>query len=410
MSFNELGLIQPIIHALNKAGHVYPTAIQQQAIPLILQGNDLLACAQTGTGKTAAFLLPILQMLDETQNRPGSENRATALILVPTRELATQVGDSINLYRGKLKLSYTVIFGGVPQRNQVRELEKKPNIIVATPGRLIDLLNQGHVNLSYIQFLVLDEADRMLDNGFIHDIYEIVGKIRGKRQTLLLSATINAGIGRIIKDFLHQHKSIEVQPASSTVEKINQKVYYVEKANKTELLVELLEKEKIQHVLVFTEMKHSADRLHKRLRQYGIESLAIHGGKSQEQRQRALRDFKNKKIRVLVATDIAARGIDIAKLGHVINYEMPRTAETYVHRIGRTARAGESGTAISFCDFAEKSVFSEIQRVTRQEVDVVPGHRFDTTGLDTPPPRLNSQPVNNRRVFGRRQRSFLQRG
>ena len=382
MSFNNLGLIAPILHALQETGYTNPTQIQEKSIPVILQRRDLLGCAQTGTGKTAAFTIPMLQLMHEQQQSDKKNNRSiTSLILAPTRELALQIGESIETYGRFLQLKHQVIFGGVPQFSQVKALRSGVDIVVATPGRLLDLIQQGHVTLSALKFFVLDEADRMLDSGFFNDIKKIITHLPKTRQNLLFSATLPADIRQLAGVLLKDPVSVEVHPVSSTVDRIEQSVYYVEKKNKIELLLDLLNDKSIESVLVFTQMKHTADKVCKVLQRYGVNSQAIHGNKSQGQRQQALTNFRNKITRVLVATDIAARGIDINDLSHVINYELPDVPETYVHRIGRTGRAGASGIALSFCDYSEKTALKDIQKLTRRSINVITGHKYDAPAV-----------------------------
>lgn len=372
MSFQELNLSSQLVDALAKKGYEKPTEIQQKAIPVILQRRDVLASAQTGTGKTAAFTLPLLQLLSEQDG--GTNVRMSAprvLILTPTRELAMQIAENIYQYKRFLPLRYTVIFGGVSQHKQVEELRAGTDILIATPGRLKDLLNQGFVSLKQIKYFVLDEADRMLDSGFLPDVKRIIKLLPVKKQTLLFSATIPAEILALSKSLLDNPVRIEVQPVSSTVEKISQCVYHVESHRKQDLLVDLIKNGKMDRVLVFTTMKHHADKISKKLSISGITSEAIHGNKSQSQRQNALAKFKSSKVRVLIATDIVARGIDIDDLSHVINFELPDVAETYVHRIGRTGRKGKSGIAISFCSSEEKNQLRDIQKLIAVKIPVV---------------------------------------
>lgn len=371
MLFHELNLNPSLVKALNEKGYKNPTEIQQRAIPVILQRRDVLASAQTGTGKTAAFTLPLLQLLSEGND---IEKRAFAhprvLIVTPTRELALQIAENITQYKRFLQLKCTVIFGGVSQFQQVRELKAGTDILIATPGRLKDLIEQGLMNLQQIKFLVLDEADRMLDSGFLPDIKRILKHLPAKKQTLLFSATLPGEIQALSSTLLHNPVRIEVQPVSSTSEKISQCVYHVEKERKHDLLLNLLQSGKMDRVLVFTTMKHHADKISKHLRRSGILSEAIHGNKSQVQRQKALEKFKSSEVRVLIATDIVARGIDIDDLTHVINYELPDVAETYVHRIGRTGRKGKSGIAISFCSTEEKEQLRDIQKLISEKITV----------------------------------------
>ncbi|MBL7745918.1 MAG: DEAD/DEAH box helicase [Chitinophagaceae bacterium] len=378
MSFNNLQLIEPVLKALSKEGYNTPTPIQQQSIPAILQQRDLLGCAQTGTGKTAAFTIPILQLMYQQQQQgPQRQRRIQTLILTPTRELAIQIGESIEAYGRFLPLKHKVIFGGVPQYSQVQAIRSGVDIIVATPGRLLDLMQQGIISLSNIQFFVLDEADRMLDMGFVHDVKRIIAKLPAKRQTLFFSATMPNEIMQLANILLTNPVKVEVTPPSSTVDMIQQSLYLVEKQHKQSLLVKLLKDETIETLLVFTQMKHAADKLARSLNAAGIRTEAIHGNKSQNARQSALLNFKTRKTRVLVATDIAARGIDIDELTHVLNYELPNIPETYVHRIGRTGRAGASGVAISFCDYSERSFLSDIQKLIKKTIPVVKGHEFE---------------------------------
>lgn len=360
MNFTKLNLIPPINKAIQKAGYTAPTPIQQQSIPHILKGSDLIGCAQTGTGKTASFAIPVLQLLHEKQT---SHKNIRALVLTPTRELAIQVSDNFKMYGSFLPLKLLEIFGGVPQGNQVTAIKKGVDILIATPGRLLDLMNQGLVNISQIEILVLDEADRMLDMGFVNDVKKILKKVPVKRQTLFFSATMPTDIRKFAQSILNNPKEINVTPVSSTAQKVKQSVYFVEKTEKLDLLVRILQDPSIERSLVFSRTKHGADKLVKKLVKAGITAAAIHGNKSQNARQNALNNFKNSSIRVLIATDIAARGIDIDELPHVINYELPNVPETYVHRIGRTGRAGASGTAISFCSEDEKKDLKNIQKL-----------------------------------------------
>lgn len=378
MNFKELQLIEPVLQALSKEGYTTPTPVQAQSIPAILERRDLLGCAQTGTGKTAAFTLPLLQLMfeEKQQTRPAHAQLHT-LILTPTRELAIQIGESITAYGRYLPLKHHVVFGGVPQQAQVHAIKKGLDIIVATPGRLLDLMQQGVVSLSSIKYFVLDEADRMLDMGFVQDVKRIIAHLPHQKQTLFFSATMPAEIKHLASILLRNPVKVEVTPVSSTAEMIQQSVYYVEKHHKQSLLLELLKDEGIETLLVFTQMKHAADKLCKHLQRSGISAEAIHGNKSQNARQAALKNFKNRKTRVLVATDIAARGIDIDELTHVLNYELPNVPETYVHRIGRTGRAGAEGTAFSFCDWSEKTFLTDIQKLINKQITVVKDHSFD---------------------------------
>ena len=359
MIFENLNLIEPILKALQEEGYTSPTPIQEQSIPVLLQGKDLLGCAQTGTGKTAAFSIPILQKLYKTDHRKGIK----ALILTPTRELAIQIGECFEAYGRYTGLKHAVIFGGVGQKPQTDALRNGVQILVATPGRLLDLITQGFISLKTLDFFVLDEADRMLDMGFIHDIRRILKLLPAKRQTLFFSATMPPEIETLANSMLTDPEKVEVTPASSTVDTIAQHVYFVEKKEKKDLLLHLLKDKSVESVLIFTRTKYGADKLARTLTKAGIRAEAIHGNKSQNARQRALTEFKNHTLRVLIATDIAARGIDVDQLSHVINYELPNVPETYVHRIGRTGRAGHEGIAISFCESEEIPYLKDIQKL-----------------------------------------------
>ena len=375
MLFKDLGLIEPIQHALASEGYETPTPIQQQAIPVVLSGRDLLGCAQTGTGKTAAFALPILQLLHGS-TVAGQRKLIRTLILTPTRELAIQIDESFRAYGKELKLKQAVVYGGVSQNPQVNVLRGGVDILIATPGRLLDLIQQHIISLSQIEIFVLDEADRMLDMGFIHDVKRIVSKLPTAKQTLFFSATMPSEIAKLANTILSNPVKVEVTPVSSTAETVVQALYFVDKADKRKLLIHLLKEEGIERVLVFTRTKHGADRVTKELNKAGIFSEAIHGDKSQQSRQRALGNFKNGKSRVLVATDIAARGIDVDNLTHVINFELPNIAETYVHRIGRTGRAGATGIALSFCDHEEKEYLRDIHKLVKSSIPVISDHPF----------------------------------
>ncbi|WP_321480722.1 DEAD/DEAH box helicase [uncultured Bacteroides sp.] len=372
MTFEQLDLIEPILKALQQEGYTSPTPIQEQSIPILLKGNDLLGCAQTGTGKTAAFSIPILQKLYKTDNRKGIK----ALIVTPTRELAIQIGESFESYGKYTGLRHTVIFGGVGQKQQTDALKIGVQILIATPGRLIDLANQGFISLKALDFFVLDEADRMLDMGFIHDIKRILKLLPTKRQTLFFSATMPPEIEKLANSMLTHPQKVEVTPASSTVDIISQSIYLVEKKEKTDLLIHLLEDKSIESALVFTRTKHGADKLSRVLKKAGIPAEAIHGNKSQNARQRALTDFKSHNLRILIATDIAARGIDVDMLSHVFNFELPNIPETYVHRIGRTGRAGHEGIAISFCSAEERPYLKDIQKLIKKAIPVIANHPF----------------------------------
>lgn len=375
MTFEKLNLIEPILKALQEEGYTSPTPIQEQSIPILLQGKDLLGCAQTGTGKTAAFSIPILQKLYKTDHRKGIK----ALILTPTRELAIQIGESFEAYGKHTGLKHTVIFGGVGQKPQTDAIKSGVQILVATPGRLLDLISQGFVSLSSLDFFVLDEADRMLDMGFVHDIRRILKLLPSKRQTLFFSATMPPEIETLANSILTHPEKVEVTPVSSTVDTIAQHIYFVEKKEKKDLLIHLLKNPAIESVLVFTRTKHGADKLARVLTKTGTRAEAIHGNKSQNARQRALTEFKDHSLRVLIATDIAARGIDVDQLSHVINYELPNVPETYVHRIGRTGRAGHEGIAISFCESEELPYLKDIQKLIGKTIPVVKDHPFVTT-------------------------------
>ncbi len=371
MTFNDLKLSPAILKALDKENYTSPTPIQEQAIPVVLTGKDLFGCAQTGTGKTAAFSLPIVQLLSEQQGKPQGVRRTRSLILTPTRELALQILENIQAYSQFTDLRSVAIVGGVSQKAQERSLERGADVIIATPGRLIDLINQKFVNLQHVQILVLDEADRMLDMGFIHDVKRIITKMPSKKQTLFFSATMPPEISKLVKALLVNPVKVEITPASSTVDRIAQSVYHVEKSDKQGLLNHLLEDPSIVSALVFTRTKHGADRVVRGLNKVNITAQAIHGNKSQNSRQNALSSFKSGATRVLVATDIAARGIDVDELSHVINFNLPNIPETYVHRIGRTGRAGLSGIAISFCESEELPYLKDIQKMIKKTIPVV---------------------------------------
>ena len=380
MLFTDLAIIKPILDALHDEGYSKPTPIQQQAIPHILQTSDLLGCAQTGTGKTAAFAIPILQLLAKPISMASRGQRPIrALILTPTRELAIQIQESFNAYGKNLRLKNLVIFGGVNQGPQVTELKKGIDILVATPGRLLDLISQGYIQLKDIEIFVLDEADRMLDMGFVHDVKRIITKIPAKRQTLFFSATMPQEIQSLANSNLHNPVKVEVAPVSSTADTIDQSLYYVAKENKRSLLAFILSDKNIETALIFTRTKHGADKVVKDLVRIGIRAEAIHGNKSQNARQRALNNFKNRETRILVATDIAARGIDVDELTHVINYELPNVPETYVHRIGRTGRAGLSGTSYSFCSEEETEELRDIHKLIGKQIPVQENHPYHTT-------------------------------
>src|ERR1051325_1112840 len=369
MLFNDLQIIEPILRALHEEGYRTPTPIQQRAIPIVLEGKDLLGIAQTGTGKTAAFAVPILQLLSE--HKPKDRHKhIRCLILTPTRELAVQIQESFQAYGRHVKLSNTVIFGGVGQGKQTDALKRGVDIVVATPGRLLDLMDQGYVNLRQIEIFVLDEADRMLDMGFVHDVQDIIAELPKERQSLFFSATMPPAIVKLSQDILYQPVKVAVTPPATTVDLIQQKLYYVDKYQKLELLMQLLGDPRITSALVFTRTKRGADVVANTLERNGISAEAIHGNKAQNRRQKSLTNFKTGKIRVLVATDIAARGIDIDNLEYVFNYEIPNVPETYVHRIGRTGRAGANGIAISFCAPDERAYIKDIEKLTGVKIPV----------------------------------------
>lgn len=375
MKFENLNVIEPILKALKDEGYEKPSPIQEQSIPSVLEGRDLLGCAQTGTGKTAAFAVPIIQQIYQNSNK-NSQRQIQSLILTPTRELAVQIEDSFKAYGRYTGLKYLSVFGGVSQNPQSEALRRGVDVLIATPGRLMDLINQKLVNLKNVKVFVLDEADRMLDMGFIHDVKKIISVIPEKRQTLLFSATMPGEISNLVSTILSDPVRVAVAPVSSAAEAIDQYVYFVDRNNKKKLLVDLLNKNDISSALVFTRTKHEADKVVKELASKNIKSLAIHGDKSQGARQNALNSFKKGEISVLVATDIAARGIDINELSHVINFNIPNMPETYVHRIGRTGRAGMSGTAVSFCEYEEKTYLKDIQKLIKKTISVVAEHPY----------------------------------
>lgn len=407
MHFNDLKLIAPLLKALQSQGYKQPTPIQQKAIPAVLENKDLMACAQTGTGKTAAFALPLIQLLYQQKETLKAYNGIKALILTPTRELAIQIEESFKDYGKYTGLKHLAVYGGVSQYHQVKNLKLGVDILIATPGRLLDLVMQRHVSLQQIKIFVLDEADRMLDMGFINDVQKIVRKLPAQKQTLFFSATMPAEIVRLSQSILNNPVKIEVTPVSTPAETVEQAVYFVEKEDKRSLLIHLLKNNEIESALVFTETKFSADKLCNALHRENIKVQAIHGNKSQAERQKALNNFKNKNIRVLVATDIASRGIDIESLSHVINFELPNIPETYVHRIGRTGRAGAAGKAISFCGMEEKMLLRDIHKLIAQTIPVMKNHPYQMAdaGLSLPP-----KPSMHYRSFGsRRNKTFMQR-
>ncbi len=375
MHFESLNIIEPILRSIKEEGYTIPTPIQQEAIPIILRGNDLIGCAQTGTGKTCAFAVPILQLLSSNKSF-DKKRKIRSLIVTPTRELAIQIEESFNAYGRHTGLTCTVVFGGVNQNPQTKILRTGVDILVATPGRLLDLMNQGFISLKDVEIFVLDEADRMLDMGFIHDVRRIITALPAKRQSLFFSATMPPEIVKLAGTIVYKPLKVEVTPSASTVDIVNQYVYFIDKGNKNSMLIDLLKDEKIKTALVFTRTKFGADKVVKVLNRKNITAEAIHGNKAQNARQRALSNFKAQTTRVLVATDIAARGIDVDDLEYVINYEIPNIAETYVHRIGRTGRAGANGTAISFCDAEEKAYLWDIERLITKQLTVIEEHPY----------------------------------
>ena len=379
MNFQSLDIIEPILKSLKEEGYTQPTPIQERGIPVVLQGRDLLGSAQTGTGKTAAFAIPIMQRLNSQQKQEGTR-KIKCLVVTPTRELAIQIDESFRAYGRHLSLKTTVIFGGVNQSSQTNALRRGIDILIATPGRLLDLMNQRLLSLKDIEIFVLDEADRMLDMGFIHDVKKIIAALPHKRQSLFFSATMPPEIVKLAGTILHNPVRVEVSPESTTVEAIQQYIYFVDRGNKTALLLDVLKDQQIKTALVFTRTKHGADKVARILGKNNIKAEAIHGNKNQNARQRALANFKSQSTRVLVATDIAARGIDVDNLGHVINYEIPNIAETYVHRIGRTGRAGADGMSFSFCDAEEKAYLRDIEKLIRKKIPVIHDHPFPLTG------------------------------
>jgi len=376
MRFEDLRLIEPILRALKTEGYTTPTPIQEQAIPVLLDRKDLIGCAQTGTGKTAAFAIPILQMLKQENTPLNGYRKIKSLILTPTRELAIQIGESFTAYGKHTGLRHTVIFGGVTQHPQTESLKAGVDILIATPGRLLDLIGQNFIHLTGVKIFVLDEGDRMLDMGFIHDVKKVIALLPQKRQTLLFSATMPPEIVKLADTILTSPVMVAVTPVSSTVDIIEQSVYFVDKKDKPALLSHVLKDRSVLSALVFTRTKYGADKLVKYLKRQGILAEAIHGNKTQNARQRALRNFKERKIRLLIATDIAARGIDIDELSHVINYEIPNIPETYVHRIGRTGRAGLGGKALSFCDADEKAYLRDINKLISKKIPAIDNHPF----------------------------------
>jgi Superfamily II DNA and RNA helicases len=393
MHFESLNIIEPILKSLKEEGYTIPTPIQVQAIPIVLQGTDLIGCAQTGTGKTAAFAVPILQLLSKNKSF-DRKKKIRSLIVTPTRELAIQIEESFKAYGRYTGLTCTVVFGGVKQNPQTNALHNGVDILIATPGRLLDLMNQGFISLKNIEIFVLDEADRMLDMGFIHDVRRIIAALPQKRQSLFFSATMPPAIVRLAGSIVYKPVKVEVTPSASTVDIVDQFVYFIDRGNKNSLLLELLKDEKIKTALVFTRTKYGADKVVRVLKKKNISAEAIHGNKAQNARQKALSSFKAQTTRVLVATDIAARGIDVDDLEYVINFEIPNISETYVHRIGRTGRAGAKGTAISFCDAEEKEYLKDIEKLITKKIQVVDDHPFPL--IDNYPVKATKQQFNNR--------------
>jgi ATP-dependent RNA helicase RhlE len=393
--FTALGLDAPLVRAVVAEGYDTPTPIQAQAIPVVLEAKDVIGCAQTGTGKTAAFVLPMLQVLGAPQGR------IRALILTPTRELASQIGDRIRVYGQDQRLRHALVYGGVSQHGQERQLARSPDVLVATPGRLIDLMEQGIVALQNVELLVLDEADTMLDMGFIHAVRRIVGQVPKQRQTLLFSATMPKSITALANSVLREPVRISVTPQSTAADTVDQTLHFVKRADKRSLLTNLLSQDEVARALVFTRTKHGADRVARQLDQAGIRALAIHGNKSQSAREKALGLFRRGSVPVLVATDVAARGIDVPDVSHVVNYDLPNVAENYVHRIGRTGRAGAKGSAISFCEHDQQQLLADIERAIRQTIPVV-GERPEP--LPPPPSRGAGGSGGRPRFRGRRMR------
>ena len=379
MKFEELNIIKPILRALKDKNYNTPTVIQQKAIPIILERNDVLGSAQTGTGKTAAFAIPIIQLIHRIESNQNKGVALRSLIITPTRELAIQIGDNIRDYSKYTNVRHAVIYGGVKQGAQVEKLKRGVHILVATPGRLLDLIGQGYIKLNDIKIFVLDEADRMLDMGFINDIKKLLTLLPLKRQSLFFSATMPDNIVKLSRNILVNPRKIEVSPTSSAADTVEQNLYYTNKSDKNDLLIHILKNPKIDQALLFTRTKHGADKIARNLKRANISSAAIHGDKAQNQRQKALSRFKDGAIRILVATDIAARGIDIDKLKYVINFDIPNIAETYVHRIGRSGRAGALGTAISICEPEENSYIRDIERLIKQKIDVVKDNPYPQT-------------------------------
>ena len=396
MRFDDLKIIKPVLKALKEENYSVPTSIQEKAIPLIINRKDVLGSAQTGTGKTAAFAIPILQHLYNDRQNYNSPRKINALIITPTRELAIQIAESFSTYGKYTGIKNTVVFGGVAQGSQTLALSKGVDILVATPGRLLDLMDQGFIRLKDIEYFVLDEADRMLDMGFIHDIRKIIDKLPAKRQSLFFSATMPDNIVALSKKILHNPIKVEVSPVSSTADTLQQYLYYTNRLDKKDLLQHILKDRKIAQVLLFSRTKHGADKIVRHLKKKKILSTAIHGDKAQNQRQKALKQFKDGQIRVLVATDIAARGIDIDKLKYVINYDIPNLPETYVHRIGRAGRAGDEGISISICEPEENTFIKDIEKLINQRIEIINDNPFPQT--DKPMNPLEKKEVEKEKV------------
>ena len=398
MTFKNLGIIEPILRALEAEGYTHPTPIQEQSIPILLNRKDLLGCAQTGTGKTAAFSIPIIQHIHNEKIHKKGKRKITALIVTPTRELAIQIGENCTKYAKFTHVNNTVIFGGVKQVAQTNALKNGIDILVATPGRLLDLMNQGYISLKDIKYCVLDEADHMLDMGFIHDIRKIIAALPDKRQSLFFSATMPQSIVKLSQSILGNPEKVTIKPEQATSEKVEQALYYVSKKSKTKLLTHIIQENDIDSLLVFSRTKHGANKIVKQLGKVQIKAEAIHGNKSQGARQRALENFKNRDTKVLIATDIAARGIDVDELELVINYDLPNVPETYVHRIGRTGRAKNSGVAISFCNIEERAYLKDIQKLIDQKIPVVTKHPFADEVEEMP---TKKKPTRGQRNFNK---------
>jgi len=406
MTFTELGLIEPILKALSAEGYTNPTPIQEQSIPILLNKKDLLGCAQTGTGKTAAFSIPILQHLYNDNRTVKGKRKIKALIITPTRELAIQIGENFTNYGQYTDINNTVIFGGVKQGAQTQALKAGVDVLIATPGRLLDLMAQGFISLRHIDYFVLDEADRMLDMGFIHDIKRVIAALPTRRQSLFFSATMAPRIVELSQKILGNPEKVEIEPEQTTAEKVSQAMYFVAKPNKSKLLIHLLQTEEYNSVLIFTRTKYGADKLVKILKREKITASAIHGNKSQGARQRALGEFKSGELKVLIATDIAARGIDVSELSLVINYEIPNIPETYVHRIGRTGRAKASGIALSLCDADERAYLKDIEKLIQQDIPVIEEHPYpDDTPIEAPKTTPKKKKPQKNSYFAKKKKS-----